>query len=325
MDRHTLEKITTLALAGEGITEPQALRIAECSREELFELIGLSNRVREEFCGDGIKLCGIVNAKSGSCGEDCAFCAQSSHHNTEAKRFPFISSGKLLSAAKKAAKDGAREFSIVTSGRAPGEKELARVVEIIPAIKSLGLSTCCSLGILDLEILENLAAAGLDKYHHNLETSRSFFPEICSTHRYEEDIQTIVDAKEVGLQVCCGGIFGLGESRRDWVELAATLRELKVDSVPINFHNPIKGTKLGELPLVSALDALRIIVIYRLALPRQDIVICGGREVTLRDLQCLIFPAGANGFMLGDYLTTAGRNPDLDLQMIKDLDLSGVS
>jgi len=309
------------ALSGEGITEPQALRVAECTRDELFQLFDIANRTRQEFRGSNIKLCGIVNAKSGRCPEDCAFCAQSAKHSAEISRYALLTKAKIITAARKAAKDGAREFSIVTSGKTVSADELSKVAQALGAISKLGLSTCASLGILGLDALEMLAGAGLDKYHHNLETSRSFFPNICTTHSYEEDVQTIQAAKEAGLEVCCGGIFGLGETKRDWVELAATLRELQVDSVPLNFHNPVKGTRLAERPLLGPLDALRVIVIFRLMLPGRDIVICGGREVTLRDLQCLIFPAGANGLMLGDYLTTRGRDPKLDMQMIRDLEL----
>lgn len=322
MDTQTTEEIAARALSGEGITEPQALRIAGCTRDELFDLLGLSNRVRQEFCGPAVKLCGIVNAKSGRCSEDCAFCAQSSHHSTQSKNFNLLTRSRIVAAAKKAAADGAREFSIVTSGKTLSEKELSKVADALADIKALGLSTCASVGILGPEAIEKLAEAGLDKLHHNLETSRTFFPQVCTTHDYEEDVRTVAAAREAGLKVCSGGIFGLGETKRDWVELASTLRDLEVDSVPLNFHNPVKGTKLGGLPLLGALDALRIIVIFRLALPQRDIVICGGREVTLRDLQCMIFPAGASGLMLGDYLTTAGRDPELDLRMIRDLELA---
>jgi biotin synthase len=273
MDRQTVEEMSERALSGEGITEPQALRIAQYTREELFDLMGVANQVRQEFHGSGVKLCGIVNAKSGRCSEDCAFCAQSSHHKTDTKKSGLATKVRILTAAKKAAKDGAREFSIVTSGKSLSQKELARVAETLGGIKALGLATCASLGILSLEALEMLAEAGLDKYHHNLETSRSFFPTVCTTHSYEEDIQTVVAARDAGLAVCSGGIFGLGESKRDWVELASTLRELDVDSVPLNFYNPVKGTKLGKLPLLPPLAALRIIVIFRLVMPGRDIVI----------------------------------------------------
>lgn len=316
-----MEAISARALSGDGITQPQALRVAQCSREELVELMGLANRVRHEYRGQVVKLCAIVNAKSGRCAEDCAFCAQSARHDTEIKEFGLISKNKIISSASSAAGDGAKEFSIVTSGKSIGKKELPRIAEALGEIKALGLSTCASLGILGPGAFEMLAEAGLDKYHHNLETSRSFFPQVCTTHSYEEDVQTVVDAKEAGLEVCSGGIFGLGESKRDWVELASTLRELRVDSVPLNFHNPVEGTKLADSPLVRPLDALRIIVIFRLTLPARDIVLCGGREVTLRDLQGMVFFAGASGLMLGDYLTTAGRKPELDLQLLKDLEL----
>lgn len=322
MDSQTMEEITARALSGDGITEPQALRIAQCTREELVELVGVSNRVRQEYHGSTVKLCAIVNAKSGRCAEDCAFCAQSSHHNTKIKKYPLIPKGRIISAAEKALKNGAKEFSIVTSGKSINEKELQMLAQALSEIKALGLATCASLGILGPGALEMLADAGLDKYHHNLETSRSFFRQVCTTHSYEEDVQAVADAKEAGLEVCSGGIFGLGEGKRDWVELASTLRELQVDSVPLNFHNPIEGTKLAELPLVRPLDAIRIIVIFRLTCPTRDIIICGGREVTLRDLQGLIFFAGASGLMIGDYLTTTGREPEMELQLLRDLELT---
>jgi biotin synthase len=216
-----------------------------------------------------------------------------------------------------------REFSIVTSGKTLKKpEEIDLVLEAVTRLREEGrVLRCASLGVLPQEVLARLKEAGLTKYHHNLEVARSFFPRICTTHDYDEDIATVRAAKELGLKVCSGGLFGLGESPEQRIELAETLRDLEVDAVPINFLNPIPGTPLAHQPALPAVECLKIIALYRLMMPDRDIYICGGRETNLRDLQSWIFMAGANGMMVGNYLTTSGRNIDLDLAMIRDLGL----
>jgi biotin synthase len=322
MNRKWLFRVEDALLRGEGITKDEALSVADSDNSALFDILAVTNRVREKFKGNRIRLCAIVNAKSGRCSEDCAFCAQSAHYETGIETYPLLANEQILQSAKRAKEMGAREFSIVTSGVSASGEELARIAQAVALIRrEIQLECCASLGILDAVAFSVLKSAGLTKYHHNLETSRSHFRNICTTHSYEEDIQSVSSAKDAGLAVCCGGIFGMGESHTDWLELAFTLKELGVDSVPLNFLNPIKGTPLGQRELLNPLDALRIIALFRLVLPTRDIIICGGRDIILRQLQPLVFAAGANGLMIGDYLTTKGRAPAQDMEMLGDLQL----
>jgi biotin synthase len=278
--------------------------------------------IRDHYNGHGIKLCAIVNAKSGRCPEDCAFCAQSAHHKTKIDAYPLMEPHQILHKAREAEAMGARRFSIVTSGKALSEKELEKVVEAIRLIKEqTGLILCASLGIMAQGRGHQLKEAGLSCYHHNLETAPSFFPHICTTHRYEDDLNTLRSAKEAGLEVCSGGILGLGESPRQRLELAFTLREMGVDSIALNFLNPIPGTPLEGTRSLPPLEMLKSVALFRLILPDRDIRICGGREFGLRDLHPLVFWAGANGIMIGNYLTTRGRDYRADLRMIQDLKL----
>ena len=267
--------------------------------------------------------CSIINAKSGLCPEDCSFCSQSVHHETNIEIHPLVDSSQILNAALNAVGNGAREFSIVTSGKGlTGRKELEVISTSIREMKGKVLiERCASLGIMDKESLRLLKDSGLQSYHHNLETARSFFPEVCTTHDYDEDVKAVRVAKELGFRVCCGGIFGLGESWEQRIEMAFTLRELDVDSIPINFLNPIKGTKMEGTNYLTPMECLKIIALYRCVHPKRDIFICGGREVNLRDLQSMMFLAGANGTMVGNYLTTSGRPAEDDLTMIRDLGL----
>lgn len=323
MDLHIkrLIDLEEKAISKTGIDEDDGLFILNYPEERFYDLIASANRIRQTFKGNRIRLCSIINAKSGLCPEDCAFCAQSSRYNTGVKRYPLLDKNTITDSAIAAIKHGAGEFSIVTSGK--GISRGREFETIIAAIKEIGkrtpLETCTSPGILDEDMLVELKEAGLHSYHHNLETARSFFPNICTTHDYDEDVNTVRKAKELGFHVCSGGIFGMGESRAQRIELAMTLRELDVDSIPINFLNPRPGTPLEGADFLTPVECLKIIVAYRFILPNKDIIVCGGREVNLRDLQSLIFAAGANGVMIGNYLTTPGREPEEDLRMIKDL------
>lgn len=319
---HSIEKIAEKVLAGELIREDDALKIAELGDDDTITLLSLSDKIRRQFKGKKVNLCSIVNAKSGRCGEDCSFCAQSAHFRTDLQEYPLLKEEEILERAGYSERLGAHEFSIVTSGKELTDEDLKNVTSAVACIKEKNrIMRCASIGMLDEKTAHRLKEAGLQKYHHNLETARSFFPKICSTHSYDESIETIKNAKKQGLFVCSGGIFGMGESREQRIEMALTLRELDVDSVPINFLNPIKGTELEGRPLLSPLEALRIIALFRFILPQKEIIVCGGREVTLRDLQPMVFAAGATGILIGNYLTTKGREPEQDLQMIKDLGL----
>jgi len=307
-----------------GISRASALMVLTWPPEQLFDLLALTDRVRRRHKDDRVKFCSISNAKSGKCPEDCAFCAQSTRYRTGIKEYRLKDPQKLLAEAKEAEKFGAREFSIVTSGRkiTPG-KELDQIVESVRLItRETNLEVCASLGLLDYEQLLRLRESGLVRYHHNLETGPRYFPRICTTHSFNDNVASVMEAKKAGLKVCSGGIFGMGESLEDRVEMLSALSELDVDSIPVNFLNPIPGTPLENHRELSAIDCLLIIACTRLMMPSRDIVICGGREVNLRDLQSLMFAAGANGILAGNYLTTPGRPAEQDMQLIEDLGLT---
>jgi len=318
--RQTLHEVS---LAGTQLSEELALACSLLPPEELPALFAAATLVRERSFGKNVSLCSIVNAKSGLCPEDCSFCAQSAHHATSVAQYPLLDEQTLLAGARAAAANGSSCYGIVTSGSGirSGE-ELDRICRVIRQICTEGLiAPGASLGTLDEYSVQALKEAGLVTYHHNLETSRSFYPQICSTHDYEDDVATVRLAKRAGLRVCSGGLFGLGESMAQRVELAMTLRDLDVDSVPINFLDPVEGTPLAGSKNLSPMECLHIIALFRLILPQAHITICGGREKNLRDLQSWVFMAGASGIMTGNYLTKDGRQPSDDRQMITDLGL----
>ncbi len=309
-------------MEGIGIDPEDAIQVLSMPDEWIFHLFGATWRITRKWKQGQIRLCSIVNAKSGLCTEDCSFCSQSRRSKAEIDVYPMLEPDEIYRRALKAKGAGAKEFSVVTSGKGlKGKNEFNKVKKAVEMIKETGLQSCVSIGIVDYESLSILKSAGLGKFHHNLETSRSYFPNVCTTHDYDEDIRVVKDAKRAGLSVCCGGIFGIGESPEHRVELAFELKGLDVDSIPINFLNPIKGTPLEEKNHLTPIECLKIIAMMRLTNPTKDIIICGGREVNLRDMQSLIFPAGANGLMLGNYLTTKGRPPEEDIKMINDLSL----
>jgi biotin synthase len=318
-----VREITDRILDNGMLLAGEALELASLAGHDLFELFIAASRIKEHFVGNRVHLCSIINAKSGRCREDCAFCAQSVHHDTDAPLYPLVEESRILDAAIRAEDSGSGCFGIVTSGTSIGSaEELDRICSALSSItKGTSIAPSCSLGIIDRETAMKLKDAGAVTYHHNLETARSFFPNICTTHDYEEDVATVRNARDAGLRVCCGGIFGMGESMAQRIELAFTLRELDVDSVPINFLNPIPGTRLADANFLTPLDCLHTIALFRLIVPSKKITICGGREKNLRDLQSWMFLAGANGTMIGNYLTTSGRDEAQDRQMLQDLGL----
>lgn len=290
-----------------------------------FLLFGLASEIREYFKGKKINMCGIINAKSGRCGENCKFCAQSVHYNTGVPVYSLCGAGEIIKKAKEAKSAGAHMFGIVTSGtKISSESEWEEIYKAIEGINNLGIKACASLGLLDERRALELKKRGLYRYHHNLETSESFFPNICNTHDYKEDIQTVLSAKKAGLSTCSGGIIGLGEKIEHRIEMALTLRELDVDSVPVNVLNPIKGTPLENAIPLHPIEILVTISIFRFLLPDKDIKLCGGKEKNLRQLLPLGIVAGCNSLMTGNYLTTAGRDTQLDIEMIKDLGMEAV-
>ena len=302
-----------------------ALKLINTPDEETFGLLARADETRRKYKGNKVKLCAIVNAKSGRCSENCSFCAQSGHFSTTVPVYPLLSREEMFKAARDSEKNfRATCFSIVTAGKSvKTDKEIEEIAGALSSIKDqTRLNRCVSLGTLSRKQIRKLKAAGLKRLHHNLETAESFFGQVCTTHTYQERLDTIKAAKEEGLEVCSGGIFGLGETPEQRVELAFTLAELEVDSVPINILNPIPGTPAANnyRPL-RPLEVLRLVAVYRLILPQADIGIFGGRETSLGTLQPLMFLAGANVTLIGDYLTTKGQAPERDLKMIEDLGL----
>lgn len=307
-----------------SISRSQALSLVPTEPEEAMDLMCCANMVRQWFKPKQVFRCGIVNAKSGRCSEDCAFCAQSAHHDCRIETYPLLSEDELIQAGLKLADGGATHYSVVTSGVSLNDNEIDRVCRVAEVLRKRSpLRLCASLGMLTEVSARKLKAAGISRYHHNLETAPSYFEKICSTHTYEEDLQTLHTAKAAGLEVCSGGIFGMGESWQQRVEMALLLKELDVDCVPINFLNPIPGTRMADRPMLPPLEALAIVALFRFAHPRKDITICGGREITLKDFQSWVFFAGANGLMIGNYLTTQGRNIEMDMEMIAQMGLDG--
>jgi biotin synthase len=286
-----------------------------------------ASRLREAHFGRQVSLCVIINAKSGLCSEDCAYCSQSVRSDALISTYPLLAQEQMVDAARAAADAGAARFSLVTSGRgiiASREKEV--ILNSVAAIReTVGLKVCASLGIVDRTFLGELHAAGVHRFHHNLETAGSFFPEICTTHTFAERVATVQAAQDAGLSVCVGGILGMGESLAQRWELAQAIKSLDPDAIPLNFLHPLPGTKLADRPKLSPLEALKIIAAFRLTFPDKTIIICGGRQPTLRSLAPLMFAAGANALMTGDYLTTKGRLPEDDRQMLEDLGLEVVS
>ena len=286
----------------------------------LGELVSFAGGIKKKFVKDTFELCNIINAKSGLCGEDCKFCAQSSKYQTDVRIYPLKTKKQIVSAALKAKEIGAEKFGIVTSGSRLSPKELNEIVEAVSAIKEkVSISICASLGKLKKSELSLLKEAGLSRYHHNIETSRRFYPEVVSSGSFDERINTIKFAKEVGLEVCSGVIIGMGEDWDDRFDIALTLKELDVESVPINLLVPIKGTPFEKIEPLSCADAIRTICIFRIILKDKIIKIAAGRESILKDFQAMGFIAGANGMLIGGYLTIKGRDVKDDIKLVEEI------
>lgn len=303
------------------ISREDALFITTLAGQDIFNLFSSANRIREHFRGNTVDLCAIINAKSGACPEDCSYCAQSAKSSAEIKTFRLVEKKTVLEKAREAKEGGAKRFCIVTSGKKPSLSDLEKIAEMVSDVRKLGLLPCATLGLLSRNDLLLLKDAGLERYHNNLETSERFFPEICTTHTYKDKLETIKEVKSSGLSLCSGGIFGLGETWEDRIDMALALRDIGPDSVPINFLTPVKGTRLGLQKLLDPFDALKIISLYRFILPDKEIRVCGGRIQTLGELNSFIFPAGADGLLTGNYLTTLGRNFKDDLRLINQYGL----
>jgi biotin synthase len=311
-----MENLILEIINGKQISKEEALKLFDFEIEQLFLA---SSKIRKKHKGNQVKVCSIINAKSGQCSENCKFCAQSAFNKTNTQIYPLINTKQIEDVSTKALKNVGC-FGIVSSGNSLSDNEIEKLCEMFKKHKKashLGVS----IGKISNKNLIKLKGAGIKKIHHNLETSENFYPNICSTHSYQERVDTIKRAKKLGFKICSGGIFGIGESFKDRIDLAFTLKKLGSDSIPMNFFMHIKGLALYHLPPMHPIEILKTIAVFRIILQTPDIMICGGREMHLRDLQSWIFQAGANGMMSGGYLTASGRNIAIDKQMIKDLEL----
>ncbi|MBU2540423.1 MAG: biotin synthase BioB [Candidatus Omnitrophica bacterium] len=311
-------------IGGKDLSLKEAEDLISLKGCDLPLLLEAAARVCQHFRANKVNLCSITNAKSGACSQDCKFCAQSAAYKTDVPVYPLIEPQEMLRRAGLAHESFSKRFCFVTSGESLGEDEFDKICEGLHLIKSRfsDLKLDASLGFLTQGRAKRLKQTGLSRYNHNLETSSDYFPKICSTHTYLKRVETVQAVKEAGLEVCCGGIFGLGESQQDRLKLSLALRDLEVDCIPLNFLNPISATPLGHQKKLTYKECLKIISIFRLVHPRREIKVCGGRESVLGNKQSLIFKAGADSIIFGDYLTTKGNSPNQDLEMIKAAGLS---
>ncbi len=314
-------KVRQSVLREDPISYEDALALTGLTDREIPYLAAVANEVREKFVGNTIESCALSNIKSGNCSEDCKFCAQSAHYKTDSPVYPQISVEQIMTQAKAAEAMGATEFCMVSSGwGATNQEEFQVVLEAVRRIsKETKLFVDCSLGFMTGEQMHQLKEAGLYRNNHNLEASKSYFDKVCTTHTYEQRVKHVQMVEHYGIHPCSGGILGMGESPKDRIDLAFELRALGAHCVPINILNPRRGTPLGDLSPIKPLEIIQTIAIFRLILPKSTIKIAGGREVNLRDLQAMAMLAGANGLIIGNYLTTMGRNPAQDIQMLEDL------
>lgn len=317
-----IDILTKQVLNGTDINPDEGLWLLSLHHDYLPQLMASADRMRKTFRGNEIEVCAISNVRSGNCSENCSFCAQSGHHQTNAPVYNYISDEELATQAKQARAWGASDFGVVSKGwGVRSEKEHTKLSEYFDTLKSTSdIGRCASLGVLDKTTADTLKENGLENYHHNLETAQSYFDNVCTTHSYQENIDTIKHARDAGLRVCAGGILGMGENKAQRIELAVTLRDLGVASVPLNFLNAQQGTPFADITPMAPYDILQSIAVFRFMLPRAEIRIAGGRNF-LGDLQSMIFMAGASGVMIGNYLTTKGREVEDDLRMFKTLKL----
>jgi biotin synthase len=306
-------------LAGHRTTFDEALEVLRCRDAELLNLLAATYRVRRRYFGNRVALYFLMNAKSGLCPEDCGYCSQSKVSEAEIPRYNLLSEAKLMDGARVAAERNAKTYCLVISAREPTEREIEAVTRIVPKIKATyGLDVCACLGLLTPEHARRLKECGVDKVNHNLNTSERFYPEICSTHTYQDRIATLRAVRAAGLELCSGGILGMGEEDADVVQMAMELRELEVESIPLNFLNPIDGTPLANTHRLNPRYCLKALAMMRLVNPTSELRIAGGREMHLGSLQALGLYV-ANSIFVGDYLTTKGQIPEADYRMIEEM------
>jgi len=305
---------------GRGLDEAELVEVLRLPDEDLAELLALAHEVRVKWCGESVEVEGIISLKTGGCPEDCHFCSQSGQF-TSPVRSVWLNIPELVAAAKETRATGATEFCIVAAVRGPDERLMTQVREGIEAITAeVDINIACSLGMLTQTQVDELRAMGVHRYNHNLEAARSYFGDVVTTHSYEERWQTCEMVKDSGMELCCGGLIGMGETLEQRAELAAQLASLDPHEVPLNFLNPRPGTPFGDLPVMDGRDALRAIAAFRLAMPRTVLRYAGGRELTLGDLGTRDgLLGGINAIIVGNYLTTLGRRPDADLDLLDEL------
>ena len=318
-----IDSITARILDGGNMTTDEAKWMIRLEDDYLPWLMAGADRIRKTYRGNEIEVCAISNVRSGNCSENCSFCSQSGHYQTSSPVYNYISSEELSRQAQQAREWGASDFGVVSKGwGVRSDKERKQLKEYFQTLEQTSdIGRCASLGVLDTNSAAELKAMGMENYHHNLECAESFFDQVCTTHTYQENIDTITAAINAGLRVCSGGILGMGENLDQRIELADTLRQLGVESVPLNFLSPQQGTPFGDRTPMTPMEILKCIAVFRYMLPRAEIRIAGGRQF-LGDMQAMIFMAGASGVMIGDYLTTKGRSVEDDLKMLADLKLS---
>ena len=329
--REWLNQLADRIIAGDRLEREEALALTQIEGQENILLLSeAADRVRQACCGNTVDLCSIVNIKSGNCSENCGFCAQSAHHpGKESPIYGLKSKEEILAQAKAAQAAGAKRFCLVSQGRAlkynsPKSAEFEQILETVrQIIAETSIKPCCALGEVTPEQAQALKDAGVTRYNHNLEASENFFPEIVTSHSWSDRVQTIKNLKAAGIQACTGGILGMGESWEDRVDLALALRELEVESVPLNLLNPRIGTPLGEVSKLDPYEALKAIAIFRLILPEQILRYAGGREAIMGTLQALGLKSGINAMLIGHYLTTMGQPPEQDHAMLESLGLTG--
>lgn len=311
--------LASRVLDGHALTQEEALSVLACPDEELLGLMDAVYRVRRRHFGNRVQLYFLMNAKSGLCPEDCGYCSQAKGSKAEIPKYNLLQRDKLLDGARLAAERGACTYCIVISARGPSEREVRAVEEIVPQIKEEhNLKVCACLGLLTDDQAQRLAACGVDRVNHNLNTSERFYAEVCSTHTHADRVDTLRAVRQAGMEVCSGGIVGMGEGPADVVEMALQLRDLGAESIPVNFLNPIEGTPLAGQSELNPRYCLKVLAMFRLANPDREVRIAGGRELHLRSMQALGLYA-ANSVFVGDYLTTEGQAPTEDYQMIEDM------
>jgi biotin synthase len=313
------DELAERVLEGYELTAEDAIAILAAPDDQLLDLMAAAYRVRRQHWGRTVQLYFLMNAKSGLCPEDCSYCSQSKVSEAEIPRYNLLNREQLLAGARAAAERQAKTYCIVISARGPNEREISAIEQIVPEIKrEYGLDICACLGLLTPEQAERLAACGVNKVNHNLNTSREHYGDICTTHTYQDRIDTLKAVRSAGMELCSGGIIGMGEQPRDVVAMAIQLRELGVESIPVNFLNPIEGTPLAGHTELTPNYCVKVLAMFRLVNPSREIRIAGGRELHLRSLQALGLYA-ANSIFVGDYLTTKGQLPDADYALIRDL------